>query len=61
MLEFCADKGIEPMVEVMKLSEVGMWVWCGCAARQARVERGGLRLAPPAALPASSVAGLFGF
>lgn len=22
MLEFCADKGIEPMVQVMKLSEV---------------------------------------
>ena len=22
MLEFCADKGIEPMVEVMRLSEV---------------------------------------
>lgn len=22
MLEFCGDKGIEPMVEVMKLSEV---------------------------------------
>jgi hypothetical protein len=24
MLEFCGDKGIEPMVEVMKLSEVGL-------------------------------------
>jgi uncharacterized zinc-type alcohol dehydrogenase-like protein len=25
MLQFCGDKGIEAMVEVMKLSQVGCW------------------------------------
>jgi hypothetical protein len=30
MLEFCADKGIEPMIEIMKLSQV-RGAGCACA------------------------------